>query len=127
MLRVANPIGKLGEDIACKFYSNKGFSILERNFRKNYGEIDIVATKEGKYYFIEVKTISRENLELVSREIIYKPEFNVDQWKIKKLKNVIWAFISKNNIVDWQFDVCAVEVDVKSKKAKVRRIANEIL
>lgn len=60
-MRIVNPTAKLGEDKACEYLKNLGFKILERNFRKGYGEIDIVAieeTKEDKkvLVFIEVKT-----------------------------------------------------------------------
>ena len=38
-------IGQLGEDIACKFLMKHEFSILERNYTKKWGEIDIIAIK----------------------------------------------------------------------------------
>ena len=46
----------------------RGFKIIERNYLKKWGEIDIVAVKNRKYYFVEVKTVSRENLESVTHE-----------------------------------------------------------
>ncbi len=49
-------IGEIGEDIAVAFLMKQGFSIVERNIANKFGEIDIVAKKQGKYYFIEVKT-----------------------------------------------------------------------
>jgi putative endonuclease len=42
-MRIVNPIAVLGEEAACRYLKNKGYSILERNFRKSYGEIDIIA------------------------------------------------------------------------------------
>jgi len=36
-------IGNLGEDIACRFLKKKGFKIVDRNYRKKWGEIDIIA------------------------------------------------------------------------------------
>jgi len=61
-----NDIGKLGEDIACDFLIGKGLIIVSRNFRKPYGEIDIVARETPswfgntgrKYRFVEVKSVS---------------------------------------------------------------------
>ena len=41
-------IGKIGEDIAAKFLMKHGFSVLDRNYTKKWGEIDIIAQKEEK-------------------------------------------------------------------------------
>lgn len=51
-------IGKLGEDLACKYLQNKGYKILERNFEAKQGEIDIIALDKEELVFIEVKTRS---------------------------------------------------------------------
>jgi putative endonuclease len=55
---VSNPTGKKGEDLASKYLENKGYKIIERNFRKGYGEIDIIATHRNTLIFVEVKTRS---------------------------------------------------------------------
>lgn len=57
-MRIVNPTAILGEDAACEFLKKKGYKILERNFRKGYGEIDIIALHEKTLIFIEVKTRS---------------------------------------------------------------------
>jgi len=46
-MRVANPIGKKGEDEAVKYLQKKGYKILERNFQGRQGEIDIIAVEPG--------------------------------------------------------------------------------
>lgn len=55
-MKIANPIAVIGEDTACKFLKKKGYKIIERNFRKGYGEIDIVALQGRTLTFVEVKT-----------------------------------------------------------------------
>lgn len=55
-MRIANPIAVIGEDIACDYLLKRGYKIIERNFRKKYEEIDIVATHGSTLAFIEVKT-----------------------------------------------------------------------
>ena len=57
-MRIVNPTAVLGEDAACAFIQKKGYKILERNFRKSYGEIDIIAFHNKVLVFIEVKTRS---------------------------------------------------------------------
>ena len=52
-------VGQIGEDIACQFLERKGFKVLERNYRKPWGEIDIIAEKDGIVRFVEVKAFSR--------------------------------------------------------------------
>lgn len=49
-------VGQWGENLACAFLKRHGFFIKERNFYSPVGELDIVALKNGDYYFIEVKT-----------------------------------------------------------------------
>ncbi len=48
-------LGDLGEDLACKFLLKKDFVIIERNYLRKWGEIDIIAKKNAKIHFIEVK------------------------------------------------------------------------
>jgi len=49
-------VGKIGEDLAANFLEEKGYAILERNYRFSHGELDIIAEKDNMLIFIEVKT-----------------------------------------------------------------------
>ena len=49
-------MGAWGEGLAGDFLRRQGFVIKEKNYYSTVGEIDIVATKGGDYYFIEIKT-----------------------------------------------------------------------
>ncbi len=112
----------MGEGIACEFLVKHGYEILDRNYRKKWGEIDIAAQKEGKLHFIEVKTVSRETA--------YRPEENVHPWKLKRLFRVIQTYLLDKNIpdkVEWQLDVAAITLDFKTKTAKIRITENVIL
>ena len=51
-------LGDWGEDSACRYLKDRGWTLIERNFRCRFGEIDIIASKQGILAFIEVKTRS---------------------------------------------------------------------
>jgi putative endonuclease len=51
-------IGKYGEELASQYLQDRGYLILERNWRCNLGEIDIVAKDKNRIVFVEVKTRS---------------------------------------------------------------------
>lgn len=55
-------IGILGENAAADLLVKNGYAILERNYRVNHLEIDIIAFKEGFLVFVEVKTRSADFL-----------------------------------------------------------------
>lgn len=46
IMRITNPIGKKGEDLAVEYLKKKGYKILERNFQGRQGEIDIIALQQ---------------------------------------------------------------------------------
>ncbi|MBI5614505.1 YraN family protein [Candidatus Gottesmanbacteria bacterium] len=51
-----NQLGKRGENIAATYLKNHGYRVIERNFKKRYGEIDCIALKDNILIFVEVKT-----------------------------------------------------------------------
>ena len=121
-------IGELGEDIACKFLMKRNFSIIERNYTKKWGEIDIIAEKEGKLYFVEVKSRSVGSLDYVSYETT-RPEENMHFWKRKRLAKTLETYLIHKRIGNkgWQFDVLIVYLDLFTRKARVKVIDNIIL
>lgn len=121
-------IGQLGEDIACRFLMKHGFSILERNYTKKWGEIDIVALKDSKYYFIEVKSKKVESIDFISYETS-RSEDNMHNWKLRRLSKTIQTYLIHNRIgnTPWQFDLFIVYLDIASRRAQVRIIENIIL
>lgn len=57
-------LGQEGEDLAASYLKNRGYRILERNYRCRLGEIDMIAEKDADIHFVEVKT--RRSVEAVS-------------------------------------------------------------
>ena len=124
--------GDVGEDVACDFLIKNGFSLLERNYLKKWGEIDIVAKKKKEIHFVEVKTVSCENVASISRETysFKNPEENIHPWKVKRLSRAIQSYLLDRDVThetEWKFDVLAVFLDMKNKQAKIRFSENVIL
>lgn len=123
-------IGKLGEDVASIFLTKKGFSILERNYTRKWGEIDIIAEKNKKLYFIEVKSVSHTFgvNNTVTRET-FRPEENMHPSKLGRLKRTVETYLIHNQIgsTEWQFDVLLVYIDLFHRKSKVVVIPHIIL
>ena len=119
-------IGELGEDVACKFLVQHGFSILERNYTKKWGEIDIIAQKKDKRYFIEVKSKSVSDLNFVFSNEINRPEENMHIWKMKRLRRVVETYLISKRMgyVNWQFDLLIVYLDIEKRLARVKVVEN---
>lgn len=125
-------IGELGEGVACKFLVKHGFSILERNYTKKWGEIDIIAQKENKIYFIEVKSkqvFSDFDFSVNDQDKTNRPEENMHPWKMKRLRRVVETYLISKRIgsVDWQFDLLVVYLNTEKRLARVKVINNIIL
>ncbi|MFM2357417.1 MAG: hypothetical protein RJA61_154 [Candidatus Parcubacteria bacterium] len=110
-------IGDIGEEIACRFLMKRGFSIIERNYLKRWGEIDIVAQKDIKTYFFEVKTLR------FSSESAFRPEDNVHMGKLERLRKVIETYVAHKKVKgEYQCDLITVVLDFDTKEAKVERL-----
>ena len=55
-------LGKRGEKVAARFLKRKGCKIVQRNYRCNFGEIDLIAANGEYLVFVEVKTRSDNSL-----------------------------------------------------------------
>jgi putative endonuclease len=124
-------IGELGENVACTYLEKHGFSISERNYTKKWGEIDIIAEKAGKLYFIEVKSVSCGTLPDLSIEDPKRkrPEENMHPWKMKRLARVVQTYLIHQRIGnrEWQFDLLLVYLQLDDRTARVKVMENIIL
>ncbi|MHB1316771.1 MAG: YraN family protein [Minisyncoccota bacterium] len=124
-------LGAIGEDAVCTYLKRKGFVVTDRNYLKKWGELDVVARKGKKIYFIEVKSVSRF-FEDVSRETNdkYRPEDNMHPWKLKRLARTIQSYLLDKNVsddVEWQFDVATVFVDQSKRLCSIKMLEDVIL
>lgn len=113
-------VGKIGEDIACQFLSRKGYKILERNYRRKWGEIDVIGEKGGVVRFVEVKAVSGDDGNF-SREMDHLPEELVHQTKLQKVARtaVLYMEEQKDNR-EYQIDVVGVIMNKTTRVARCR-------
>ena len=119
--------GKIGELIVSRYLEKRGHDVIGMNYRKKWGEIDVISKKGETIHFVEVKTVSRENLFL--SEDSYSPEENVHPEKLKRMVRTIQSYLLEKGIedVEWQIDVVGVFLDVSGKNARVRMTENVIV
>ncbi|MFT7645147.1 MAG: putative endonuclease [Candidatus Paceibacteria bacterium] len=126
-----NEIGALGEQIASKYLKKHGFTIIETNYLKKWGEIDLVARGTSLVKFVEVKTVSYETKEMLQAAIsrgTWRPEENVHESKVKRLHRAIESWIIDNDYEgEWEIDVIAVRMVPREKYATVKYLPNIIL
>jgi len=132
-------VGDLGEDIACKFLEKHGFKIVERNYLRKWGELDIVAKKDDTIRFIEVKSINRHTISNGTHVTnSYRPEDNMHPWKLKRLGRAIQTYLlhpperlfsraGKKQEINWQLDLITVQIDMDTRKARVEMIENIVI
>jgi len=137
--------GNLGEDLACRFLMKHGFQIIDRNYLKKCGEIDIIAKKDSKIHFIEVKSVSCLSVQVVEtnnnvsgetpKNDNFRPEDNVHPWKLQRLYKTIELYLIEKGVsglpaqageTDWQIDVITVYIDKKRLISKVFLLENII-
>lgn len=113
--------GVLGEEIARKFLVRKGYRIIENNFRKPWGEIDIIAEKGGTIHFIEVKAISASWTDISRESSELVPEEQIHASKLKKIARTAELYMAqKGSGCEYQIDAVGVMMDVALRKAKCR-------
>ena len=96
-----NDTGLAGEELAAAFLSQKGYTVLEKNWRFGREEIDIIARKDDQLIVVEVKTRSGS--------FFGEPEEFVNRQKQRNLIKVINAYIEKNDLdLEVRFDIVGV-------------------
>lgn len=87
-----NTYGKAGEIIACNYLKNKGYKILETNYKNLIGEIDIIAKHDKTLVFIEVKTRLTRAFGDPFEAINYK--------KQQKIRNVATLYLKERKMLN---------------------------
>lgn len=114
-------LGDIGENVACEFLRRRGLEIIDRNYLRKWGEIDIVAKKDSLIHFVEVKSVSHVTSG-------YRAEDNMHPWKLKRLSRAMQTYLLEKKLdCDWQLDLITVRIDEKNRNARVEIIENIII
>jgi putative endonuclease len=117
-MKISNPIAIKGEELATKFLKEKGYKIIERNFRKGYGEIDIICVKDDILVFVEVKTRTSNTYGTPLEAITYS--------KIQTLTRTAQFYkLSKPKLPDeMRIDAISVLLDYSGNLSNIEHIEN---
>ena len=111
-------VGSFGENKAMTYLQNSHYQIIQRNFQKKWGEIDIIAkdSKTKEIVFIEVKTRQLNYANSLS------PEEALTAKKVRRLKRAFLSYLNQYNLEDkpWRFDFIAIEIDNFSQEPIIR-------
>lgn len=111
-------LGKKGEDIAADYLVRHGYTIVERNFRKRYGDIDIIAQKGDVLVFVEVKTRTSD--------LYGRGEEAISRVKIHHLTRSAQYYKHVKNLKDtpMQIDLISIYLDYDGETNKINHYEN---
>ena len=121
--------GKIGEDLACRFLRDQGYRIIDRNFKRTFGELDIICQDPDRtLVFVEVKTMKpfyNSAGNLVDPQL--KPEDQMSRSKFLKTAKIAAAYAASNkNLIQddrgWRIDLVAISIE--SKNTDIRHYKN---
>jgi len=98
-------VGKAGEEAAVQYLLQRGYRILQRNYRCRFGEIDLIARDGGTLAFIEVKTRRSQRFGPAASAVTFEKQrhlIKASQMYMTQMKRAYELC---------RFDVVAVEID----------------
>ncbi len=132
--------GNAGESIACVYLERQGFMVIVRNYQKKWGEIDIIAQKEGILHFFEVKSVIVKSLDSLTGANHWadsnhpanhhEPEENVHAYKRLHIRRMIETFLAETKRgfdTEFHFHVLCVYMNANTRRARVKWIKDVIL
>ncbi len=94
-------LGQRGENLAARYLQAKGYRLLARNVRTPYGELDLIAERDGQVVFVEVKTRASRRFG--------PPEVSVNARKQAHLLQSAAFYAAEHDLRHWRIDVIAIE------------------
>jgi putative endonuclease len=106
-------LGRDGEDMAAAWYEEHGYEVLERNWRRREGEVDLIARQGRTVVFCEVKTRSSDAFGTGAEAVVPAKQRRIRRLASRWLAELTPA--SGRALVDLRFDVVSItggDVDV---------------
>ena len=119
-MRNTSDFGQWAEDYVAQYLETRAYIILDRNYRKKWGEIDIIVEKEGILIFVEVKANKNDVAG-------FEPEKRVNPEKLKRMNRAIQTYLAAKKYSpdqDWQIDIVSLTLDLSRGVAKIKHFKN---
>ncbi len=119
-MEIRTEFGYFAQDLTVKWLEERGYTILDQNFRRPWGEIDIICRKDNVIIFTEVKANKREYPG-------FEPELRVNHHKIEKIIRTARTYLAYKKLSDkqeWRIDVISVTLVREREIAKIRHYKN---
>ena len=96
-----NEVGHSGEEAAAHYLERKGYVIVERNWRLEHLELDIIAQRDNELAIVEVKTLSDNRF--------HRPEEAVNRQKIRRILRAADVYLRTHPVKgEVHFDIISV-------------------
>lgn len=96
-------VGGFGEAAARNYLQERGFHIIENNFRTRFGEIDIIASKDRQVYFVEVKTRQSPDYG--------HPLESIPPYRLRRLQKMAQIYAARHRLLDQPLHLSLVGID----------------
>lgn len=107
-------LGEKGEKAASWYLLLRGYKILEKNYRRAHGEIDIIARRRNTLVFVEVKTRTSADYGTPADAVIYA--------KQKRIISAARCYAANMPEMDIRFDIIEVLANIHNKRIKIKKI-----
>ncbi|WLP91198.1 MULTISPECIES: YraN family protein [Gordonia] len=115
-------VGRLGEDLAAEFVTRLGWTIVERNWRNKFGELDLIAADGRRLVVVEVKTRASR--------VFADPVAAVTRDKLRRMRRLTGMWLAQQEM-HWpqiRLDVISIQLDpaypLDRERAQVRHHVN---
>lgn len=112
--------GKAGELAALQFLKHSGYKVLETNARTPFGEIDMVAEKNGAIIFVEVKTRTTSSLG--------PPYLSITKAKERHIIKNALCYLKRHGLAEsyWRIDVVSVKLNYDYRVESIELFENAV-